>query len=147
MKIIPVQCPNCGGAFQLNGDVSDFFCQYCGTNLHIDDGKVNMHITYEGTNTTIIRDEARLKEIKENAKIRAAEKKYLNAKIKAERFTARRTILRWLLIALYAASWVMFFPIIEIDNRGVFPRYFGVYFLIYLIVFGIVLFVTRKKKQ
>lgn len=62
MKIIPVACPKCGASFEIEEGRSKCFCQYCGTQIVIDDGSRSI------TNTQIIRDEAKIKELELRAK-------------------------------------------------------------------------------
>lgn len=62
MKIIPVACPKCGASFEIEEGRDKCFCQYCGTQIVIDDGSRNI------TNTQIIRDEAKIKELELRAK-------------------------------------------------------------------------------
>lgn len=57
MKIIPVECPKCGASFEIEEGRKTCFCQYCGTQIAIDDGSRTV------TNTQVIRDEAKLKEL------------------------------------------------------------------------------------
>lgn len=57
MKIIPIECPKCGASFEIEEGRNTCFCQYCGTHISIDDGSRTV------TNTNIIRDEAKLKEL------------------------------------------------------------------------------------
>lgn len=57
MRLIDLTCPNCGAAFQVDGDREYCFCQHCGTKMLIDNG------------TTRIIDEARIKEAEVQAQI------------------------------------------------------------------------------
>lgn len=57
MKIIPVECPKCGAGFDIEEGRKTCFCQYCGTKIAVDDG-INRTV-----NTSIIRDEAKIKEL------------------------------------------------------------------------------------
>jgi len=61
MKIQYVSCPRCGGELQSADLNRIHFCSFCGAPLYVDDGVIRME------RTTIIRDEARIKE----AEIRA----------------------------------------------------------------------------
>ncbi len=61
MKIQYVSCPRCGGELQSADLNRIHFCSFCGAPLYVDDGVIRLE------STTIIRDEARIKE----AEIRA----------------------------------------------------------------------------
>lgn len=147
MKITPMECPKCGGKIQPAEGQKDLYCQYCGTRLHIDDDQISINITYKGEQTTIIRDEAKLKEIKESSKLAKTEQKLLKSKIRAERFANTMHLMRILLVVLYTASWALLFEVVDLVDREKIPKDVGPYYLMYLIVFGIALFVTRKKKN
>ena len=60
MRIQYLSCPKCGGEIQAADLNSVNYCSYCGAPLYIDDG------VSRSVRTTIIRDEARLREA-ENA--------------------------------------------------------------------------------
>ena len=38
MKIINMVCPNCGASLQVDADKKNLTCNYCGSNLLLDDG-------------------------------------------------------------------------------------------------------------
>ena len=46
MKIIQMKCPACGATFDISEDRTNFFCQYCGTKLHLDDESKTIHINH-----------------------------------------------------------------------------------------------------
>lgn len=45
MKIINMVCPNCGASLQVDADKNNLTCNYCGSNLLLDDGV--QHIQYD----------------------------------------------------------------------------------------------------
>lgn len=59
VKLIPMTCPSCGGQLEIPDDLQDFYCQYCGTRIHLDDGSTNININQ----TVTIRDEAELRRL------------------------------------------------------------------------------------
>ena len=46
MKVIQLKCPACGATFDISEDRTNFFCQYCGTKLHLDDESKTIHINH-----------------------------------------------------------------------------------------------------
>jgi hypothetical protein len=59
VKLISLTCPNCGGQLELPDEPRDFYCQYCGTRIRLDDGSTNININQ----TVTIRDEAELRRL------------------------------------------------------------------------------------
>lgn len=63
VKLIPMTCPSCGGQLEIPDDLQDFYCQYCGTRIHLDDGSTNININANINQTVTIRDEAELRRL------------------------------------------------------------------------------------
>lgn len=57
MTVTSFKCPNCGADLQVEEGRTMCFCNYCGTQIHIDDGTIRVNITKR------IVDEARLREL------------------------------------------------------------------------------------
>ena len=47
MKTINVKCPNCGADLQFEEGGTNYFCQYCGSPVHIDDESLRIRIVDE----------------------------------------------------------------------------------------------------
>ena len=62
MKIKYMTCPQCGGEIKYANPNQVNYCNYCGAPLYIEDG------ISRSVNTTVIRDEARLKEAENTSK-------------------------------------------------------------------------------
>ena len=79
MKIKYMACPRCGGEINAADLNKVNYCSYCGAPLYIDDG------TTRSVNTTIIRDEARIKEAENAARrIELEEQRYRNEQAHTE---------------------------------------------------------------
>lgn len=76
MKIVSMNCPNCGGTVKITDDQNSCICPYCDSALTIDDGK--FHIV----------DEAKIKEIE------FEKQKYQDELLKEEKRKERREL--WL---------------------------------------------------
>ena len=50
MRLVNMQCPNCGANLEINADAKQAFCTFCGTNLHIDDEV--QHVQYDNAEET-----------------------------------------------------------------------------------------------
>ena len=50
MRLIDMTCPHCGSALKVDADRQKAFCQYCGTELLIDDEV--KHVRYENAEQT-----------------------------------------------------------------------------------------------
>lgn len=44
MKLVETTCPNCGAALRVNMDRGYCFCEYCGTQLILDDEAQHIHL-------------------------------------------------------------------------------------------------------
>lgn len=80
MKSINIKCPNCNAQLTVSEDRKELYCEYCGTKLIIEDEVVK--------SVTIIRDEAKLKELaieQEKREYREAEIKRLQEKSKLKK--------------------------------------------------------------
>ena len=68
MKLYPCRCPHCGAELPVSNDQRILFCSYCGSSLYAgeDDARSDSG-TADITSTTIIRDEARIKEAENEA--------------------------------------------------------------------------------
>lgn len=96
MKIIPVACPKCGASFEIEEGRNKCFCQYCGTQIVIDDGSRSI------TNTQIIRDEARIKEAETEL-----EKKRIEIEIKEAKLRMALMKIRVVAIVICALSFAL----------------------------------------
>ena len=45
MKLIDLNCPNCGANMKANAELKKAICNFCGHEIIIDDEKVNIAIT------------------------------------------------------------------------------------------------------
>lgn len=110
MKIIPVECPKCGATFEIDEGRNKCFCQYCGTQIMLDDGShnsnVNLNVTYDGEKRTIIRDEARIKEAEVEIERKKLEIEEKESKVRIAIMRARAVAVAISAIALALSAWL-----------------------------------------
>lgn len=82
MKIQQIQCPGCGAALEIPEGRDNFFCQYCGASIKVDDGVERKEIVHRTV------DEAEI--IRSNNEI---ELKKLEMEEEKRRSKTRRNIL------------------------------------------------------
>ncbi len=70
MKLIQLDCPQCGAKLEVDSDRQFVFCQYCGNKILIDDEITRSEVVH------IYRDEAKIRELElqEQARLREEEK-------------------------------------------------------------------------
>lgn len=159
MNIISVRCPSCGASLNLEEGRSRYFCQYCGTPIAIDDGSININqhieqkINYTGDHTSIIRDEAKLKELEiEQLRAELEYKKFEREKKSGIIRAVIRTIIKisWFVCLFLAIGWenisreLRYTYRINMDH----DMYDTIHQMLFLmvIIIPIILLVTRKKK-
>lgn len=64
MKILTLNCPNCGASFDLPEGKTSCFCQNCGTKMLIDDGQIYININQKTENVSRIVNEAEIEKQK-----------------------------------------------------------------------------------
>lgn len=99
MKIITLNCPNCGAPFYPPKDKNTCFCGNCGTKMIVDNDEVFININVNERSERINRyiDEARI----------------TNAKISAEKQKARYKFILTL-IGVFVALFIGFFVFVRI---------------------------------
>ena len=155
MKVISVQCPSCGAALSIEEGRTKCFCQYCGTPITVDDGSININqhveqnINYKGEHASIIRDEAKLKEL---------ELERLRTELEYKRFAGERksniirTIIKilWVFIVFLAINWGNIYDSLRYDYHIRLDYHLedNVQKVLVVLVFmiPIILLVTRRKK-
>ncbi len=60
MRLVSLECPNCGAPFDPPKDRNYCFCRNCGTKMLIDDGTVYVNIHKTEEKVTRIIDEAKI---------------------------------------------------------------------------------------
>jgi predicted amidophosphoribosyltransferase len=97
MKILTLNCPNCGAPFSPPTEKNSCFCANCGTKMIIDDGQVfvNINIFKKTENITRLIDDAKIEKQKQ----------------KTER------IARWQYVTLLIGSFGFFLAIIWLGLR------------------------------
>ncbi len=86
MKLISLQCPQCGAQLEVEATRNFVFCQYCGNKILIDDGVKRSQVTH------IIRDEAQ---------IQAAVNEYKELELEQQwRDNRSRAIKKWAKVCL-----------------------------------------------
>lgn len=140
MKIFSLKCPECGGDFLLKEGQKECYCQYCGTRIRVDDGS--------RTITHVYKDEAKIKEAESKAVIEKEKVKQVSTLIEAnlkERQSRNRiSTVRALLVAFW---FIAIFLMIAFANMDGISDDFGVYWILMVIVLGIYLLATRKRKD
>ena len=63
VKLVELSCPSCGASIQVGADRKECFCSFCGAKAILDDGSVTTHII----------DEAKIREAEANEKIKLKE--------------------------------------------------------------------------
>ena len=155
MNIISVRCPSCGASLNIEEGRTRCFCQYCGTPIAIDDGSVNVNqhieqkISYTGDHISIIRDEAKLKELEiEQLRAELEYKKFEREK----KSSIIRTIIKisWFVFLFLALGWESISRTLRYTYRiymdsDMYDTIHQMLFLMVIII-PIILLVTRKKK-
>ena len=121
MKIVSMNCPNCGGAVKITDDQNSCICPFCDSALTIDDGKV--HIV----------DEAKIKEIE------FEQQKYQNGLKKEEKRKERREswmkkCMQWVLIEITSFFIVRLLNFISYAKSLSMLRYIAVPFITIFVV-------------
>lgn len=81
MKIVKMECPNCGANLDFERGKQIMFCPYCGVKLYIDDGvkrseqTININQNITRTNRRITRDETRIEKERERTRQKEEEAK------------------------------------------------------------------------
>ena len=96
MKLINMQCKNCGAELQVDSERKQIFCSYCGIKLLLDDESINI------TNRFV--DEARIKE----AEVRLKELEYQHER------ELREEVLRQEQKKTYRISLIVFLSILAV---------------------------------
>lgn len=102
MKIVSMNCPNCGGTVKITDDQRSCICPFCDSVLSIDDGKI--HIV----------DEAKIKEIE------FEQQKYQDELQKEEKRKERRELWKkkcklWVLIEFVLPFFITF--VVKLSHR------------------------------
>ena len=106
MELKSLTCPNCGGVVQIPEGKSLFFCTFCGSQIHVDDGKITIDLNANIQFNQSYTDVARMRELDmmeqqwiraEQAKLaqeRLAEQKLLEENKKKQKW--------WKLVAVWS---------------------------------------------
>ena len=102
MKVVDIKCPGCGAELHISGDRTECFCEYCGSKILLDDEAVK--------NVTVIRDEAKLRELQlEEERIKEAKEKLEEYKRLNEELRSKRKTRDIVLISVWIGALVLFF--------------------------------------
>lgn len=99
MKIVKLNCDNCGASLEANKELKTIFCNYCGAEFLIDDGSINH--TYRKV------DEARIKEAEISEKIRLKELEMEERKREKEEKSKRTKIIASIILAIVGILFFM----------------------------------------
>ncbi len=77
IQMIPLKCPNCDAKMDVEEGKNFYFCNYCGY-------KILIHDDTKKTVTKIIRDEARIKESDNKARVELEQAKAVFKKLENE---------------------------------------------------------------
>ena len=114
MKLIRLNCSNCGAQLELDADRKQAFCTYCGAKLLLDDESI--HITNR------IIDEARLKE----AEVRLKELEYAHEReLREEAIRQEQKKSYRLSLMVYLLALALFILIPKLHDFFVFILIFG----------------------
>ena len=100
MKTIAVKCPNCGADLSLEEGRTNYFCQYCGAPIHLDDESTKIRITQHYV------DEAEVRRVElEKQKYEDIRKNEIDLKQKKEEWNQ---MLKYYLVALAGSFFLVF---------------------------------------
>ena len=63
MKLTSMRCPSCGAEIQIPEGKPFFFCTFCGTQIHVEDGTIRVEITKNVNIENRYVDVARLRQL------------------------------------------------------------------------------------
>lgn len=111
VKLIPLTCPSCGGQLEIPDEPRDFYCQYCGTRIRLDDGSTKLNINANINKTVTIRDEAALRRLEiEERRERERQEEELELERRRNANSMRDYRKRWLrLLFGYPITFVLLF--------------------------------------
>ena len=150
MKIIPVSCPKCGASFEIDEGRKTCFCQYCGTQIFIDDGTVNakieQNINYRGEHTSVFKDEARLKEL-EIEKIKAEHE--IKEAARNRKITTIRTIviIIWVVLLFITLGFDRLSATLYLDYKIKLDYRIEQILGVLCVIIPIILLLTRRRKK
>lgn len=121
MKIVSMNCPNCGGTVKITDDQNSCICPYCDSALTIDDGK--FHIV----------DEAKIKEI-EFEKQKYQDELLREEKRKERRESWKKKLKQWVLIEMASFFIVRLINSISHAKSLNILRYMAVPFIMIFVV-------------
>ncbi len=114
MKLISLQCKNCGAQLQVDPERKQVFCTYCGAKLLLDDDNINI------TNRFV--DEARLKE----AEIRLRELEYEHEReLRAETIRQEQDKSFRLALLIFACAVIVTYLVPFLNDVLIFVLIFG----------------------
>lgn len=129
-KAYTVKCPNCGATFDLSDNISSVECQYCHTNVLIDDNSIDINLKMENAEEIGYNlEKGRLHAISEEHDRLSKE---ISNKVKKQRI-------------IKLLKWVLFFPVL-IPYNIVFNRKldFETKFIALFIIFMIILIISNR---
>lgn len=105
MKLTSMKCPSCGADIQIPEGKSLFFCTFCGTQIHYDDGEIRINITNQVVDVTRLKE----LELREQQRIREEQKQAEAEKAAEEaRLKEKQKQIIWIIITVI---WMLIFSI------------------------------------
>lgn len=132
MKLIKMECPNCGSILEMDSEREFMFCQFCGQKLYLDK-EAKIIVT-----TTRKIDEARIKEAE-------AKKEYKLKQMDSEK---EMFLLKAKIAGIVAAVILLIFLILYVVNRAYFEN--GILIILVILEFlfmGWMLKIVRSRHK
>ena len=73
VTLVPLTCPSCGGQLQIPEGTKQCYCNFCGTQIVVDDGSINLNI-HDEADLRRVRNEERRQERRDAAAERRQQK-------------------------------------------------------------------------
>ena len=77
MKLVPINCPNCGGDLKVNPEKDTLVCGYCHTEFKVDEEIKKVEINKNVNINHVYKDEAKIKKYEIEEKKNADDNKYV----------------------------------------------------------------------
>ena len=98
VQLKELSCPNCGASLQVEAEKKICYCEHCGSKLILDDGSV----------TTRIIDDAKVREAEANEKIKIMESELELKKLEAEEKDKKNTYVMAIVMMLILIGMSIF---------------------------------------
>ena len=116
-----MKCPSCGADIQIPEGKSLFFCTFCGTQIHVEDGTIHVEITKNVNIENRYVNAARMRELElqEQERLRIEQQQLEEKKLAAEREEAEKNKekakkRKWIkACAIWAGGMIFFLVIIK----------------------------------